>query len=221
MVLAFEKIYGRFTFGRSYRQSHISRFCTSDDCRETLELDDTYEVLRCLCRKGYWKRAINLLDLKKNKSKENEDVVELNLFEAYTCLLKECIQAKTLIGAYHIHDHIRENGFAHNSTLSNLLLNVYMKCGSFKSESMPHKDTNTGTIIIRFYVRFAFNIFSTVVNETLTHKGFSLVNVLKVCTTPPKPNACLCICYWLWPLPQPFMSETLLWTRNVLQTWKL
>ena len=93
MVLVFEKTYGKFPFGRSYRQSHVSRFSTSDDFRETLELDDPYEALRFLCRKGYWKRAINLLDVKKKKNKKNEAVVEFNLFEAYTCLLKECIQA--------------------------------------------------------------------------------------------------------------------------------
>ena len=181
MVLAFEKTYGKFPFGRSYRQSHVSRFTTSDDFREALELEDTYEVLRCLCRKGYWKRAINLLDVKKKKNKENEDVVEFNLFEAYTCLLKECIQAKALVGAHHIHDHIRENGFAHNSTLSNLLLNVYMKCGSFKDaenvfESMPHKDTDTWTSMVGFYVRsnhleHAFNLFSTMVKEGVNLNG--------------------------------------------------
>ena len=40
-----------------------------------------------------------------------------------------------------------------------------------------------GTSMIVFYVRFAFNIFSTIVNEMVTLKGFAFVNVIKACTT--------------------------------------
>ncbi|ERM98631.1 pentatricopeptide repeat-containing protein At5g04780 [Amborella trichopoda] len=107
-------------------------------------------------------------------------------------LLQRCVLEKSLSKGKSYHAHIIQNRLQTDTKLSNILINMYWKCGSldyarFVFDSMPQKSLVSWNMIIGGYTQNgeedqAMKLFLKMMREKVTPSEFSLSSILCACS---------------------------------------
>jgi len=111
----------------------------------------------------------------------------------YVSLLQACTQNKALKEGNSIHAHINKTGFTRDRTLSNTLVNMYVKCGSLVDarrvfDQLTQRNVCSWTIMISAYARHGFpeealTLFHQMQKTGLHPNHFTFASVLPACAS--------------------------------------
>eukprot|EP01018_Ginkgo_biloba_P002599 Gb_38503 [translate_table: standard] len=141
----------------------------------------THEDVRILCKQGRLKEALHIL-------KFMEQRVDTS---TYVCLIQVCTQKKALSYGKLVHNHMDEKSFVPDLFLGNILINMYIKCGSLVDarrvfDQMPKRDVCSWTIMIAACTRHglaeeALALFDQMQGTDIKPNQFTFAGVLPAC----------------------------------------
>ncbi|KAJ7298871.1 hypothetical protein O6H91_06G075800 [Diphasiastrum complanatum] len=114
--------------------------------------------------------------------------------QTYASLLLQCSKMGALFEGKRVHAHISRCGRHSNQYLSNLLINMYGKCGALTEaqkvlDTMPEKNVYSWTTMITSYAQFgkgeeALEVFDLMRQEGVKPDKITFVSLLKACSDP-------------------------------------
>ena len=141
-----------------------------------------------LCRKGCLDEAVLILD-----AMDHWQGISGNA-DIYSSLLQGCAKTGSLAIGRKVHSHMMENRFEPDLHLANVIISMYMKCGSVVEarqmfNHMQEHDVVSWTSMISGYVRSghrkeAINFFKQMLREGFEPDEFTFSNILQACASP-------------------------------------
>lgn len=141
-----------------------------------------------LCRKGCLDEAVLILDAMDHQQGISGSA------DIYSSLLQGCAKTGSLAIGRRVHSHMMENRFEPDLHLANVIISMYMKCGSVMEacqmfNCMRERDVVSWTSMISGYVRLghrkeAINFFKQMLQEGFEPDEFTFSNILQACGSP-------------------------------------
>jgi len=142
----------------------------------------TPQDLRRLCKQGRLKEALRILYGMRSC---------VDSF-TYGCLLQACIKKKVHSEGKTIHTHMNESGVMADQFLGNMLINMYIKCGSLADarrvfDEMFERNLYSWTVLIAAYSKDGFAkealaLFHQMQKTGIEPNQFAFASVLPACT---------------------------------------
>ncbi|XP_021751958.1 pentatricopeptide repeat-containing protein At4g37170-like [Chenopodium quinoa] len=118
------------------------------------------EIINQLCRNGRFKEAIDILCEKKLLKEAIQLLGHIHRPSAsiYSSLLLSCLQQRALQEGRRVHGHIKASDFIPGIFISNRLMDMYVKCGSFRDaqkvfDEMSERDLCSWNTMIKGYAK--------------------------------------------------------------------
>eukprot|EP01018_Ginkgo_biloba_P013194 Gb_32453 [translate_table: standard] len=139
------------------------------------------EDVTTLCKQGRLKEALHILRMM-------DQPVDASM---YACLLQLCGKKKALSEGKLIHIHANENGFVPDRFVSNILVDMYVKCGSLMDarsvfNDMTKRDAFSWTVMIAAYSKQGFaeealTLFHQMLRTSIPPNAFTFATILPAC----------------------------------------
>ena len=117
----------------------------------------------------------------------------ISSYDSITALLERCGNTKDLMEGKKVNVYMVYHGLESNVLLGNLLINMYVKCGTLMDATrwfrkMHFKDVFTWTSLIGAYSQSdhskqAWNLFWTMVHDDIKPNNVTFLSLLKACTS--------------------------------------
>lgn len=167
-------------------------------------VDDMLGTIKILSKQGRLEEALLALDLLNERGFHADDYV-------YVCLLQLCISHKAFVEGKQIHGNIVKHLSKPNIILSNVLINLYAKCGCISEarrmfDRMQVRDIFSWTIMIEAFAKYdhselAIKLFIEMEDVGVKPDDICYLSVLKACGNLDAlgegkiVHACISMCY--------------------------
>eukprot|EP01018_Ginkgo_biloba_P008730 Gb_35202 [translate_table: standard] len=144
--------------------------------------NNIYGNVHTLCKEGRLNEALSVLDIINHQGDYN----------TYACLLQGCLSIKGLAEGKRVHAHMARTGFEPDIYLGNILVNMYVKCGSLVDarhafDKISERNEFSYSMMISGYVQNghgeeALQLFSEVHRMGILPIQFNYASVLRACS---------------------------------------
>lgn len=158
----------------------IFRACRGGPSKENgKDYLEMYEKLRLPYKEGQVKEALKCLEL------INQEGIS-TCSDVYICILQMCMEMKDLTAGKEIHELIIKNGVKANIFLGNILVNMYIQCGSLVDarevfDKLQERDLITWTVMMSGYANYGYHEDTLKLHNKMEEQSIKPDDVAFIC----------------------------------------